>query len=399
MAEHGRVASAGLSSAGCAESGAATERVCWDRLVPDLEGGILAPVLGTGPGLDRLRDAITASLSGALIVGGLAMGPDGTYIDITAPAEAVPRRVRHGHVRRAAPRAKASRAQLEVCPVCDAPMLTHDAEYRCSACGLVRALGEDVATVEQSTRAPDECRIRVCGADSRWFQRDFDRTVSPNRKAEREASVVTAYIGYSQRFVEKGGQAFPVIVMRTAAARFCAVQAQKTARSSNRRGIMAACLREACIQHNMMRSNIDISAMLEVSGIARGTSAAGGDRRFVQADADVVGPWTRTVFDQLGLGDDQFDDLRSCVSEVVDMMGARHVATKSKVCSKVHGAISTVLIRARDSGRFPEVTSGVVCKLSGLIRTNTVTKVEAAIAEFPSWFDPVMTKYGLGKRV
>ena len=272
----------------------------------------------------------------------------------------------------------------------------------CSECGLVAS--RDTAALPD-THAPSTARLRVVGPNSGWLQPDLYRSSGGETTTAQKRLVYEEYQTYRQKFIETGGRAFPLNACQLAAEYYNEVQRQCVKRSQNKKTIMAACFRHACIELGFAPPKSEIAQFMQLPsrGIARGSNfvraMAADGKMTVDVDADPCRAEITTLFALQGLEGGRFDALREAVHSVVQVAIRDHIGTSSILRSKIVGAAYVVLSRCLEPGLLPSpLCLTEFCRLS-CIRKNTLERFTRQLDDYHSHFVDCYRAAGLSAAV
>ena len=288
----------------------------------------------------------------------------------------------------------------------------------CEQCGVVVA-GDSTEPDDDAARpAPGAARLKLVGVGSGSLQPDLYRSSSGDGVAAQKRQVLEEFRAYRQQYIEDGGIALPLDACTIATHDYNEVQRQCVKRSQNKRRIMAACYKRACLKLGLVVPNADIARCMKLpnSGIASGMNvlrALEADGKLtVDADAS---PWKyihaeiTTLCMHIGLGGPEFAPVHDAVFEVVRTAVEKRIGTMSVPRTKVAGAAYSVLRRAalsEHTALSPESHRTAVATVSGglqafcgaRIRKNTVERFLTELTDFHSHFEPIYTRHNIDAR-
>ena len=277
------------------------------------------------------------------------------------------------------------------CAQCGAQMCrgTNDLEYVCGGCGLV--VEGDTAEPDDDDApraAPNTARLRIVGPKSNQLQPDLYRSSAGNTAATQKKQIYEEYCMYRARYIEAGGQAFPLNACKLASDSYNEVQRQCVKRSQNKKAIMAACFYHACLEIGFSPTKPEVAAFMQLpsKGIARGAnfvrSLVADGKMDVDINADPCRPEITTLFAHLGLEGDAYAGLRAAVFDVVQTADLNHIGTSSILRSKVAGATFVVLRRCVDRELVPKPMGLQEFCQKCSIRKNTVERFTHELEEY-----------------
>jgi transcription initiation factor TFIIIB Brf1 subunit/transcription initiation factor TFIIB len=290
------------------------------------------------------------------------------------------------------------------CTLCGSVMCrtTSDLEYVCADCGRV-VEGDSVEPEDDAPRQETvTARLRIVGPNGNQLQPDLYRSGSANSAVTQKKQIYEEYCAYRAFYIEAGGRAFPLDICKLASEFYNDVQRQCVKRSQNKKSIMAACFYHACLERNFSPSKAEIAAFMQLptKGIARGSnfvrSLVADGKMDVDIDADPCKPEINTLFAQLGLESDAYDQLREVVYEIVQIAIKNNIGTSSILRSKVAGATFVVLRRCRDRSLILPIGLQKFCQ--DRIRKNTVERFTRQLDAYHSYFEPCYIKAGLDSK-
>jgi hypothetical protein len=284
----------------------------------------------------------------------------------------------------------AASAAEDDCAQCGAQMCrgTNDLEYVCGGCGLV--VEGDTADPDDDDApraAPNTARLRIVGPKSNQLQPDLYRSSAGNTATQKK-QIYEEYCMYRARYIEAGGQAFPLNACKLASDSYNEVQRQCVKRSQNKKAIMAACFYHACLEIGFSPTKSEVAAFMQLpsKGIARGAnfvrSLVADGKMDVDINADPCRPEITTLFAHLGLEGDAYAGLRAAVFDVVQTADLNHIGTSSILRSKVAGATFVVLRRCVDRELVPKPMGLQEFCQKCSIRKNTVERFTHELEEY-----------------
>ena len=277
------------------------------------------------------------------------------------------------------------------CAQCGAQMCrgTNDLEYVCGGCGLVVEGDTAEPDDDDAPRAtPNTARLRIVGPKSNQLQPDLYRSSAGNTAAVQRKQIYEEYCMYRARYIEAGGQAFPLNACKLASDFYNEVQRQCVKRSQNKKAIMAACFYHACLEIGFSPTKPEVAAFMQLpsKGIARGANfvrALVADGKMdVDINADPCRPEITTLFAHLGLEGDAYAGLHAAVFDVVQTADMNHIGTSSILRSKVAGATFVVLRRCMDRELVPKPMGLQEFCQKCSIRKNTVERFTHELEEY-----------------
>lgn len=271
---------------------------------------------------------------------------------------------------------------------------TNGIDYKCTQCGLI-AEGDSAAIDDDASKVSSTARLRIVGSNSGKLQPDLYRSGAGNTAETQKKLIYSEYCEYRARFIENGGRALPFDACKLASEYYNEIQVQCVKRSKEKRHIMAACFKEACIHLGFSPSKTEIAAFMQLpsKGMARGANFIRGlvadGKMDIDMDADPSMPEITTLFAHLGLEDEKYDALRKCVYDVVQIAIANNIGTKSVLRSKVAGATYVVLKRCKDKNLISKpIPMAEFC--SDYIRKNTVERFTNQLESYNSYFEHLL---------
>lgn len=294
----------------------------------------------------------------------------------------------------------------EACALCWSGLLrrgTSGIDYVCDGCGLVVEGDPTEPDDDEAPRAaPNVARLRIVGAGSSQLQPDLYRSGPGNTAAVQRKQIYEEYCAYRAMHIERGRRAFPLDACSRAADMYNdGVQRTCVKRSQNKKSIMAACLYRACIKigFSPQKSEIAEFMQLQSKGIARGDnvvrSLIADGKMADDSDEDDCRPAIRTLFAQLGLESEKFNDLRAAVYEIVQTAIAANIGVSSLLHSKVAAATFVALSRSQGSPTRQSLQD--FCQRAS-IRKNTVERMLKQIESYHSHFVDCYTRTNLDAR-
>jgi len=291
----------------------------------------------------------------------------------------------------------------ERCSECGGHMRrgTNNISYVCNGCGLV--LEGDSAEPEEDEAprpAPNTARLRIVGPNSNQLQPDLYRSSTGNTAATQKKQIFEEYKVYRQMFIEAGGRAFPLDACELASDYYNIVQRHYVKRSQNKKSIMAACLRQACLDKGSAPDKAEVATFMQLptKGIARGAnfvrSFVADGKMDIDINIDPRRPEITTLFAHLGLEGKQYDGLRDAVFDIVEVAIANNIGTRSYLRSKVAGATYIAIRRCKDRDLIPKKMS-LPDFCQDRIRKNTVERFTQQLDSYHSYFEECYERAGL----
>ena len=262
-------------------------------------------------------------------------------------------------------------------------------------------------------------RLKLVGVGSSSLQPDLYRSGSSDNSVTQKRQITDEFMRFREQYIERGGQAIPINSISLAVELYHEVQRKCVKRSLNKKRIMAAVLRDACIHVGFLPSNAEIAHFMQLpnNGIAPGINfirSLAADNTATESQAD---PWKparaeiTTLFAYLDLDGDEFTPMREAVFDIIKTAADVKIGTSSFLRSKVAGASYAVLRRtALSDGAGLSPAAQLAAKAAATkhknlqvfcgdrIRKNTVERFLRELEDYHSNFEETYIRNNLDAR-
>jgi len=151
------------------------------------------------------------------------------------------------------------------CSECGGAFQVQGKESICKNCGAVGELSEAGGGPQ---RAP--VRLQVTGPQSRYFQRDLDRSGSPDYQRQQLEAITHEYNYYNKVHVDKGKKGFSEDILKSAALMFNQLQqSHAVLRNQRKKAVMVACLTICSVRAGIYHTPHEIAEMIQLQTVWR----------------------------------------------------------------------------------------------------------------------------------
>lgn len=293
----------------------------------------------------------------------------------------------------------------DVCAGCGGQLhkIISGLEYICESCGYVLE-GDTSIVTSDDTPATQTCgRIRIVGANSGYLQSGLYRDCGGITAEMQKKQLYEELMNYQAEYTQKDhGRSIPYNICKRTAELYNKVQQSHVKRSQNKRSIMAALLRQACLESEISIQIPEIAKFMKLPslGISRGqnfihTMVSAGEMD-VDIHIDPRKAEANSMMAYLELDGEKYLPIKEATLQIVDVAVKLNIGTSSNMRSKVAGALFEVLNRSKLIKQ--KITIQEFCKSCSGIRKNTVERFTTELKKYHSKFISVYEENQLDSR-
>lgn len=290
-----------------------------------------------------------------------------------------------------------NKVKLDICP-CGGQMShdSHSINYVCDVCSRVSLDGAAAEDGFEAHNVTYSYKFNIVGQNSIAFRKSIHKSNTGVTAEFQKNKMYHEYCAYRKQYMEAGGRSFPMDVCKIAADYYNSVQVQCVKRSHSKKVIMAALLRQALIMSGFSPSKNEIASFMQLpnKGMAKGAnfvrSFVADGKMDIDLDIDPCMPEITSIFAHIQFEGPEYENLKQCVYDVINVAIKNQIGTRSILRSKVSGATFVVINRRPGCQAIP---ISVIC--DKYIRKNTIDRFISEMNSYHSYFKPCYKKYGL----